>query len=801
MHHLRLLLVALFVLFILGISIKTNQPLAAQTTPHDGWIFDGDVRSSLQVGNTVYFGGNFTYIGRKRENFAILNTTNGEVLPTPAFNNIVEQVLNDGRGGWFVGGRFTQVGGTPRNELARINADGTLDTTWNPLINGSIGQMLLAGNTLYVSGAFSSINGQARNNLAAFNASTGALTSFAPALTGSVGEMLFHNNLLYVINDENSQEGSLLKALNPTTGQQQSSIALGMDGYLVRAMVIHGQALYLGGSFRLIDAEETYFFEGLAVLELATGEPFKLSFTLFDVYDLAVHGTTLYIGRGTSGWTANPDQALVAFDMTTNTIIPWDPRIVGGARDLEIANGKLYAVGLILLVGERLAGNLAVFDLNSRAPIYGRSAINATEHQGLTQGSTTIAINNNLMIIGGSFKHVGGVQCYHVVSIDANTGIPHPWCPTRGTEQALHGSQDLGVVAMAVQGNALYIGGDFWKYGSFQRGYTAAFDITTSEILPWNPQPNNSVLGLAVDQNAVYAVGDFTSVNGTGRQKAAAFNPTSGALLPWQPAIAPAAYYGTTSMAFKDGRVFLVDNTSGQQKVYAADGTTGATLWSLPVTGQIADLVIYDNTLYIAGGFSAVGGEARTNLAAVRVNDGEVLPWAPQLVSNNQTVVFYSIDESGGVIYASGGCPCADDQPRMYAAGFDADTGERTGWRPDITLLSNQIIVSNNIVYLTDALFPSDIGSFNSLATLLRRYPLNPNQPTSIPTVTNTAPPTATFSPTATATCTPTPTSTRTATPTRTTTPTATPTRTVTPTRTPTRLWLPEVRGQVRRVC
>ena len=58
----------------------------------------------------------------------------------------------------IIAGYFSYVNGVRRNGLARLNTDGSLDTTWNPNPYGSIDAILIdSANNLYVGGSFSSI--------------------------------------------------------------------------------------------------------------------------------------------------------------------------------------------------------------------------------------------------------------------------------------------------------------------------------------------------------------------------------------------------------------------------------------------------------------------------------------------------------------------------------------------------------------------------------------------------------------------------------------------------------------------
>ena len=92
-------------------------------------------------------------------------------------------IVSDGAGGWFVGGGFRYAAGLPRDGVAHVLGDGSVNPAFKPqtvfLYNGNqtepsyVTHLALAGTTLYVGGAFNHSGAQERNGLAAFNVKTG----------------------------------------------------------------------------------------------------------------------------------------------------------------------------------------------------------------------------------------------------------------------------------------------------------------------------------------------------------------------------------------------------------------------------------------------------------------------------------------------------------------------------------------------------------------------------------------------------------------------------------------------------
>ncbi len=116
----------------------------------------------------------------------------GTVDPTfnPGANSIVQTIALQPDGGILIGGNFTSVGGgtglqTVRNHIARLNPDGSVDPNFNPGANQNVYALVLQPDgMILVGGEFSTIgNGgmgtTTRNRLARLT-SAGAVDSFNP---------------------------------------------------------------------------------------------------------------------------------------------------------------------------------------------------------------------------------------------------------------------------------------------------------------------------------------------------------------------------------------------------------------------------------------------------------------------------------------------------------------------------------------------------------------------------------------------------------------------------------------------
>ena len=85
-----------------------------------------------------------------------------------------------------MGGHFTNLGGQARNYIGRLNADGSLDTTFNPTANGYVLSLVVQadGRTL-VGGSFTNLASQMRSNIGRLLTGDTAVQKLTTDVTGS----------------------------------------------------------------------------------------------------------------------------------------------------------------------------------------------------------------------------------------------------------------------------------------------------------------------------------------------------------------------------------------------------------------------------------------------------------------------------------------------------------------------------------------------------------------------------------------------------------------------------------------
>jgi len=216
-----------------------------------------------------------------------------------------------------------------------------------------------------------------------------------------------------------------------------------------------------------------------------------------------------------------------------------------------------------------------------------------------------------------------------------------------------------------VSGGTVYVGGEFTNIGRQARNRVAALNASTGLATSWNPSASGgSVYTLAVSGGIVYAGGSFTGIGGQARNRIAALNPSTGAATSWNP---------------------------------NASGCSGST----HCVTRISALAVSGSIVYAGGEFTNIGGQQRSNIAALDVSTGAATSWNPGTGTSAPLTSFgvSALAVSGGIVYAGGSFTAIGGVERNHIAALDASTGLATSWNPNASDFVNTLAVSGGIVY------------------------------------------------------------------------------------------------------
>lgn len=511
---------------------------------------------ALGGGGALYIGGDFTSLnGRTRRGLAAIDQGTGALKPwNPSPNGTngrsVHALVSDGDV-VYVGGEFTSIGGQTRTRLAAVDALTGLATAWHADLSptGSspgiaeytsvIETIAVSSATVFVGGGYSNIGGVPRNNLAEIDKSTGAITNFNPSPDGKVNSLLVDGAVLRIGGDFRKLGGAQrmsIGAVSLTTGSPTDWNP--RAGGAVLALAKGSQRTFAGGSFASVNGQMRY---NLAAFDTVSRRlvDFRPNPTAptnertgpgGEVDALLVYNDTLYVGGDFTKIAGAPRTSAAAFATTTGTLLPWNPILTSNPRPSVVAlaadNNGIAIGGAFTAVSAVPQRNLAKVDATSGARIAFDAALDGPVR--------ALAVADGALYVAGLFHSAGGEQREGLASFDFANGTLSSFRPAAS-----------GILALAVSGQKLYVGGEFDNLASsiggpdVARKRLAAFDRITGEITTWDPGidvlRSASVHALTVDADRLYVGGRFLHVGASTRVNLASFDTTTGSLSPWAP--------------------------------------------------------------------------------------------------------------------------------------------------------------------------------------------------------------------------------------------------------------------------
>jgi hypothetical protein len=315
----------------------------------------------------------------------------------------------------IIGGDFTAVGGVARQNIAAIRADGSVDPAFNPGADGIVYAVAGSGD-----GSRIFVGGVFANVGGVARANIAALDSTGAVVSGWQANA----------NDD------------------------------VLALATSGSRVYAGGRFTAIGTSAR---RRLAAIDIATGSVI----TAFNPWpDWTVRAVTV-----------SPDGTKV-YAVGGFSVIGGQSR--PNAAEVLASNGQATAFkpsqggGVALAVALTPDGTRMFFSTeNNRLFAYEPAKSNDPVYVVATSGDTqAIGASTTEVYIGGHFSQLQGYKLKrgHLASLHLSDGTPTSWNPS------VNGA--MGVWAIGLTSNAVFIGGEFTKVGNKNQSGFARFSGT-----------------------------------------------------------------------------------------------------------------------------------------------------------------------------------------------------------------------------------------------------------------------------------------------------------------------------------
>lgn len=643
-------------------------------------------------------------------------------------------------GSTYFGGSFTDVNGVPRSNLAKLQADGSLDLAWSPVADGEVSSLAVSNDGVVAGGSFASVNGIECRHLA-------KVSSEAPGDVDTHWSCLRPDLVRALIADA---DGHVYVGGDFSAGVDGSGALL---ANLVRVSVADGlvdlawnpsrdetYALALDQVGRLIAGGNGGYLSRISTGATATVDPQWNPVSAFSQSTALITAPSgdLFVG-GVVCATPNADPCFAVAKIAAGTGAideGWSPTFFpAGSEPVQILALGIDPDGSLLAAGT--AGETSV-PFTAKVGVATPGVIDPTWNPSPDAPVRAIGVSaGDVVYLGGEFARLG-------------TAVRHGLAGVAGDGSAVEGLTDTflpGVVdAIAVQSDGRAVVGGNFTYTAVGKSWSNILRLQPdgSVDADWNPNADGPVRALAIGpEGSVYAGGKFTTIGGLPRHCVAKLSGTqSGAADPtWDLSLGfnlegecvTAMARGVRDELFIGGNYFNV----GLRKVSAygtgaidpdwipllprsvsaiavdADGAvfvagdffffvlpadqylvkldplgvgTPDLAWRPAPDGPVTAIAIdRDSNVFASGSFSSIGGRVQPRLAKIGPDGMAAASWAPDVqplepgspFGGAQRISALALDVVHDTLYYSGAFSAINGQPvRSIAKLSSIDSGD-----------------------------------------------------------------------------------------------------------------------------
>lgn len=571
----------------------------------DGTVHD----AALQTDGKIVIGGSFnTYNGTARQYLARLNadgTLDSGFTTGTGPDSVVYAVQVQPNGRVLIGGEFASYNGTPRNHIARLNTDGMLDNTFDPgtgTTDAVAAIALQADGKVVVGGIFTHFDGVARACLARLKPNGSLDTSF----TGGT-EAFGRVEALVVEPTGKLVVGGFFRSCNgvgrsrvarfTTTGAVDLTFNTGSSGTISQVTSLALQAdgkVLIGGGFTSYNGIRRN-----SIARLNADGTLDSSFDPGTGANQAVNALALQAGG----------KALIGGSFTTynGTSINRMARLnQDGSLDTTFdpgtgASNSLYSMATQPDGKVIIGGNFTTYNEVGRNRIVrlhpdGSLDLAYATGSGANNAVTALTLQpDGKALIGGWFTSCHDVPLNRLARLDVDGSLDGSFNPGTGANNAIY--------AIALQpDNRVLIGGGFTSYNGTSRSYFTRLnaDGSVDTTFDAGTGPDGPVNAIALQPDGKLLIGgSFSVYDGVGRHDIARLN-ADGSL---DPSFDPGVGTNSSIMAMAmqpDGKLLvggffdLYDGKSADHvgRVHLTYGHSATTFTGITSTEDAADSVL-----------------------------------------------------------------------------------------------------------------------------------------------------------------------------------------------------------------
>jgi hypothetical protein len=327
---------------------------------------------------------------------------------------------------------------------------------------------------------------------------------------------------------------------------------------------------------------------------------------------------------------------------------------------------------------------------------------------GFNEQARTILIDGDFLYASGSFTEYDGTTRQRIAKVNKNTGA------LDGTFDTAVGFSSFIAVAMAIEGDFIYVGGDFTSYKGTDRQRIAKINKNTGALdLTFDTEigfASGTVTSIVIDGDFLYVGGSFLAYKGTDRQRIAKINKNTGVLdLTFDTEI---GFDNSVERVIVDGGFVYAtgffENYKGtpRQRIAKIDKDTGALDGTFDTAvgfnGATSVPIIEGNFLYVTGSYTEYKGTARERIAKIDKDTGVLdgtFDTATGFSSSTEPVVI-----DGDFLYVGGLYTAYKGTTRERLARIHKNTGVLDvtfDTDPGFNFPTNSIVIEGDLAYVS----------------------------------------------------------------------------------------------------
>lgn len=548
--------------------------------------------TSIQNDGKIVIGGEFTfYNGISRNYIARLNvdgTLDNSFNPGTGLDDVVRTISIQSDGKIIIGGDFSFFNGISRRKIARLNADGTLDGTFDPGTGANwivYDTAIQSDGKIIIAGDFVNYNGTAINRIArlntngtldgTFNPGTGPSSRVDTASIQSDGKIIIAS--AFYTYDGTVTNGICRLNANGTL-DSTFNVGTGINAQILTTSIQSDGKIFIGGWFTTFNGTERNY-----IARLNDNGTLDTSFIPGTGANSRVFTTSiqsdghLIIGGSFNRYNGIGCGRIARLNANGTLDLPFNP---GTGADRDILTTSIQSDGKIIIGGEFSFYNGIPRNYIARLNANGTLDITFNPGTGANGLIRTVAVQSNgKIIIGGDFTTYNGTIISRIARLNSNGTLDVTFNPGTGA--------DSEVKTVSIQSDGkIIIGGDFISYNGTLRNYIVRLNVdgTPDNIFNAGPGSYGSVYTTCIQNDGKIIIGGrFTAYNGIAINRIARLNAN-----------------GTLDASFNIG-TGVADN-----------GIMDSTVWTTSIQN--------DGKIIIGGNFTSFNGTATNGIARLNVN-------------------------------------------------------------------------------------------------------------------------------------------------------------------------------------